>query len=574
MEITGEQIMKRVSGLHLNIHRMQRQLVGGLLIGLALTGMTRHAGAQDLEGVGEGPAVTADGNAGARMVAYAADGTTRRRTPFSYVLSGAVNVNLYDLAFPFSFTFSEQERQLSQPFNQFGASPRYRWATAHLGYRNLTFSPFTMAGHQILGAGVELNPGNFRLGFIAGRLNRAVEEDTTTGIGTPAYERTGFSGRIGYGSEATHIDLIVLKAQDDSSSLGHHPIFSDVRPAENLVLGASGRATIIDGLSIHGDFAVSDYTRDIRSDVLDLPAEAEALSDVIAPRASTQIYTALTTGIALNIGTFNMGASYSRIDPDYKSMGAYYLANDLESFTVTPSVGLLENTLYLNGSFSMQTDNLQGKKLATTRRLTPSLTVAYSPTAEFGITTQFNDMITSQEAGRLPLNDTIRMAQRSPMVMLSPRYTIGDSTLMHNLYGAVTWQGMVDNNSFTSEYTEYNSIGADLSYNVSFPASGLSLGATVTTHRLENFGGDYTSSGFSLNGATPLLNNTLNVNAAAGISFHADGGTVNATAGAGWKPTRHHTINLNLSLTASRPSDAIRQSINEYITVLSYVYTF
>jgi hypothetical protein len=162
--------------------------------------MATAALAQDLGTIGERDPVVVSGNASARIVGYTADGIRDRRSPFSYVLSGSINLDIYDLSLPFSFTFSEQNRSLSQPFNQFGASPRYEWATAHLGYRSLTFSPFTLAGYQMLGAGVELNPGKLRLGFIAGRLDRAVEEDTTLQGQVPAYERTGFGGKLGYGT--------------------------------------------------------------------------------------------------------------------------------------------------------------------------------------------------------------------------------------------------------------------------------------------------------------------------------------------------------------------------------------
>ena len=214
-------------------------LRGLLVILIVLLTSTAGAGAQDLGTIGSADPVTVDGSASARVLAYGASGIGARRSPFSYVLSGAINVNLYELSLPFSLTFSEQDRSFSQPFNQFGVSPHYEWITGHLGYRNLSFSQFTLAGHQMLGAGVELNPGKFRLGFITGQLARAVEEDTTRIAQTAAYERTGMAGKIGYGSESDHVDLIVLKAIDDTSSLRSAPIRDDIRPAENLVVGAS-----------------------------------------------------------------------------------------------------------------------------------------------------------------------------------------------------------------------------------------------------------------------------------------------------------------------------------------------
>lgn len=556
-------------------HPLHIPLTGLLaLVAMALFPCGSQIVAQDLDAVGQRPAVTVGGSAGARLVAYGSNGITSRRSPFSWVLSGNIDVNLYDLSLPFSFTVSEQDRRLSQPFNQFGVSPHYKWITAHLGYRNLTFSPFTLAGHQILGAGVELNPGDFRLGFVTGRLARAVEEDTTVEGTTPAYERTGFSGRIGYGSEANHLDLIVVKAKDDPGSLRASPIDNDIRPAENLVLGASGRTTIIDGLSIYGDVAVSDFTRDVRSEELALSGETEALGDIIAPRTSTQIYTALTTGLAFNIGTFNLGASYTRIDPDYRSMGAYYLENDVERYSFTPSIALMENTLFVNGSLVLQHDNIQGKKLATTYRMAPMMVISYSPSSEFGITLQANDLITSQDAGLLPLNDTMRMEQRSPSVMVSPHYLIGDTLLAHGINGTLSYQTLVDDNRFTSQYTEYTSIGADVGYTLSMAHAGLMLGASLSHHRLSNLGGTYTSNGLALNGSKTLDENRVTLDGSFGVSLASGTTTINAGIGGGYRPTESHAVNLELSLTTSRSSDVVSRSFLEYITVLSYAYSF
>lgn len=546
----------------------------GLLAVLVPIIASGAAHAQDLEGIGQRDAVVISGGISAQSVFYGRDGIAARRSPFSYTLNGAVTADLYDLSLPFSFTVGEQERGFSQPFNQFGVSPRYKWITGHIGYRNLTFSPYTLAGHQILGAGVELSPGDFRMGFIAGRFNRAVEEDTLRPGVVPAYERNGFAGRIGYGSEANHLDLIVVKAQDDPGSLRAGPTLSDVRPAENLVLGAGGRVSIIDGLSIHADFAVSDYTRDVRSEELTLSKEVSALGDLIAPRTSTQVYMALSGGLSYSLGAFALQAGYSRIDPDYQSMGAYYLGGDIESFNVAPSVALFENELTLNASVISTSDNIQGKKTATTNRLIPSLNIGWSPSAAFGITLQAGDMITAQRAGNRPLNDTTRMRQRSPSLAIGPRYSIDDSIISHSFYGGVNVAALVDDNPFTANYTEYTSAGADLAYTLSMPRSGLTLNASVGSNRLANSGGTASSTGFSVSGMKSLMEEMLALNGALGLSLQDASTVYNVGAGAALKAGKHHRMNLAFALSSASARDQQSQSFTEYTITASYGYNF
>jgi len=80
-----------------------------------------------------------------------------------WAVSANATLSVYGIDLPFSFTFSDKKANYSQPFNQFGLSPRYKWITVHLGYRNVNFSNFVMAGYTFLGAGVELNPEFFVL---------------------------------------------------------------------------------------------------------------------------------------------------------------------------------------------------------------------------------------------------------------------------------------------------------------------------------------------------------------------------------------------------------------------------
>src|SRR5690606_23843773 len=144
---------------------------------------------------------------------YNATGISARREPFTYLLSGSPTVSLYGWSIPFSFTLSQDERSFRQPFNQFGMSPTYKWITLHAGYRNVTFSPYTLAGHTILGGGFEINPGKIRAGFMYGRLNRATVIDTATQSLVPySFSRKGFAARLGYGTAENHFDLNFLHA--------------------------------------------------------------------------------------------------------------------------------------------------------------------------------------------------------------------------------------------------------------------------------------------------------------------------------------------------------------------------
>src|SRR5579859_3793390 len=79
------------------------------------------ADAQDLSRLGKGSPLKVTGGVSANQIFYLANGIDNRRTPYSYFLSGNLNLNVYEFNMPVSFTFSNQNISLQQPFNQFGA---------------------------------------------------------------------------------------------------------------------------------------------------------------------------------------------------------------------------------------------------------------------------------------------------------------------------------------------------------------------------------------------------------------------------------------------------------------------
>ncbi|MCZ7556847.1 MAG: hypothetical protein M5R41_10650 [Bacteroidia bacterium] len=535
------------------------------------------AWSQDLGAIGSSDPIRAGGSVSARTVMYSASEIRGRRQPFSWVLNGTVNVSLYDVDMPFSFTFSEQERSFAQPFNQFGVSPRYQWATGHFGYRNLTFSPYTLSGHQMLGAGFELNPGIVRAGFMYGRFQRAVEEDTAASrFVQPAYERSGFAGKIGVGSGSEFIDLIFLKAKDDPASLRSAPRNSLVLPGENLVLGFTGGATLFGGLRVTLDAAASDYTRDVRAMSIETSnnTHLDAFDALIDQRGSSQFYTAVRGGLAWNAQRWGVGFNYARIDPDYQSMGAYYVGSDIESFSLAPRFILWNGAVRVNANVTQRYDNLQNKKAATTSRLLPMVNVSVQPAPHYGIDVQYSDVLTSQSAGRKPLSDTTRLDSSTPMLTVAPRYSILGTDGTHTFLANVTYQTLNDHNTFSSRYSEYSTTNMHLAYSLSLPKLHWSFTLSGNATQMRNAAGTFRNSGFSLGAGKSLLEQALRLNGSFGMSFHAAGETMTSTIAGTYSVQRRHNFSAQIAHVSSNAGYYAQKTFSEITLVLGYAYTF
>ena len=157
--------------------------------------------AQNLESIGTEKPFTIHGSTSLNLIGYGVSGIPARADPFAFVLTANATVSVYGIAFPFSISLSNRQQSYSQPFNQFGMSPYWKWITVHAGYRNITFSNFTLAGHTFLGAGIELTPSIFRFGFVYGRFDRKTTENPMTATDSlPNYRSTGFAVKVGVGT--------------------------------------------------------------------------------------------------------------------------------------------------------------------------------------------------------------------------------------------------------------------------------------------------------------------------------------------------------------------------------------
>ena len=123
---------------------------------------------------------------------------------YSYYISGSLNTTVFgvvSLPISFAYTNNTLSSTVTYPFNRFALTPSYKWVKLHIGYSQMTFSTYTMAGHDFLGGGLELTPDDMPWQFSAffGRLNKAVPLDS---INTePIYKRMGGGVMGGYKGE-------------------------------------------------------------------------------------------------------------------------------------------------------------------------------------------------------------------------------------------------------------------------------------------------------------------------------------------------------------------------------------
>lgn len=412
--------------------------------------------AQNLENIGRGKPFGMSGGINANSVFYNAHGIEQRRDPFNYFISGNLNLSLYDWSVPLSFSYSNQQTSFRQPFNQYGLSPTYKWITLHAGYRSMTFSNYTMNGHLFLGGGFDLAPGEkVKVSGFYGRLQKAVEEDTLQVNNLPAYRRMGGGLKVTLGTDKNCVDLIVFKAKDDPKSLVTAPQYSDVTPEENLVLGLNFGTTLFERLVVRAEYANSAISKDIRSEGVRAGNIYDKLHFGFRPRVSSSYYQAIKASAQYSFTNAGLGVSYERVDPGYRTLGAYYFNNDLESVAMTGTAILLDKKLRMNGQFGLQRNNLNNDELSAMNRLSGAVNANFqaSPRLMFNASysnfqtvinfrSQFVDINQSTPYDNL---DTLNYRQISQNAMANMNYVLNESNeRRQNLNLNVTYQKTSD----------------------------------------------------------------------------------------------------------------------------------
>ncbi len=475
-----------------------------------------------MENLGDKKPFDISGNLGIRLMTFQTEGRAAYREPFSWYLSGNPVVSIYGITLPFSFTVSEQERNYRQPFNTFGVSPYYKWVTLHLGYRNVTFSRYTLAGHNMLGAGVEVNhPNGIRAGVMTGRFNRAIDLDESPADTAlfysvkPEYKRTGYSFKIGYGNDSTHLDFSFLKARDHSNSLDSMAelTYFNVNPAENIVFGISGQHFITKQLVFSLDFANSVYTHNMNeeTDTVSLEGIAKSLGKSITTNSSTINSVAFESILSYKTRSYGARFRYKRIGDGYQSMGAYYFQNDLRNITIEPWIRMLKRKMRISASLGFQKNNLEDENSLKSSRVISSFRVNYRPANFYTINASFSNYEIERQRRYSVLDSLYQISQTTRSLGINQNLNFYKEKLGHYIGLGYNMRTLQSDNEERSQYSDYTSHNLFTHYNLLIIPVNLTfeLGYNYNSFLMES--GDNTARGINAGMDKKILKNVLKI---------------------------------------------------------------
>lgn len=567
-------------------------LCGGVLQGVQ---------AQDLSNLKEKKPVKVSGGFNFSQIGYTAIGMEDRRDPYTYYANGNLTFDLYGLSVPFSFNFSNQQFAFQQPFNQYGISPTYEWATLHLGYSSMNFSPYTLSGHTFLGAGIELDPpGKFQVSAMYGRLQKAIEPDTTGGnISQYAFKRMGYGAKVGYGEAGNLVEVSFFKSKDDPNSISFIPDSTDILPEENLAIGINVSKTFLERFNLQVNYGTSALTRDTRSPQTSREQFALAPKHgLFEHRLSTGYYHAIKTNLAYNGNSYTIGLGYERVDPGYETHGAYYFNNDLENTTVNAATRLLDQKLSVNVNAGLQRNNLNNQELSQMKRFVGALNVNYTVSQKLMLSGSYSNFqtytnIRSQfdyinQTTPLDNLDTLNYTQISQNSSLNVNYSLGKSKQKaQSLNANFSYQQSDDKQGGVAQNSGSKFYNTNLGYSMQQREAGWSFNVSINASRQESALSKSTTLGPVAAFNKTLLDKKLRMSLSSAFNAAFRNGkagnqVLNVRANGNYNINKHHHVNLalafinrkDLSNTSGTSADNANTAFSELTGTLTYSYNF
>ena len=543
---------------------------------------------QNLEKIGKSPLFKLSGGVAVNSVYYAGDAN---REPFTYFLSGNVNLNISDVYnVPFSFSYSNSKFQTNNPFtfNRLSLHPSYKWVTAHIGDVSMTFSPYTLNGHQFTGLGFDLSPKDkFKVSVMYGRLLKEREFDEENINGEANYKRIGYGFNTSYKFDFATLGFIFFKASDDVNSLENSiPIETEILPKDNTVISFNGDFNINKQINFKAEVALSALTEDTR-----VVGESDHFASfLVNSNPTTQYYKAFNLNFNYQVGKGAIGLGYERIDPNYKTLGGYFFNNDLENITVNASQTIFNDRLALSMNAGLQKDDLDDTKASQLNRLVMSFNAAYNASDKLNLTGSYSnfqsftnikdqfDFINGVNQIEEQL-DQDNITQISQNANLNVNYNLEDTpSIKQNLNFNLSYQDAV--NKIADEIREEDNsafYNANTAYTLTYPETDLSVSGAINTSLSQLAESNTLILGPTVSATKGFFEKTLKVNSA--VSYNEtltngerQGQVANLRLGGRYVYKKQHNFSLN-ALFQFRNSISSASSKNFTLT-FGYNYSF
>lgn len=572
---------------------MKHRIIHIVILTVAL--VSYQLNAQDISRIGQGEALKVSGGLSFSQIFYGVSGIDSRRDPYTYFANGFLNFDIYGLSIPVSFNFSNQQFGFQQPFNQYGVNPSYEWITLHAGYSSMHFSSYTLAGHMFLGAGVEASPGDkWRVSAMAGRLQRAVKADTLGGErdGQAAFRRFGYGTKVGYSDSGHNIELMLFKSSDDPLSIGTLPDDVILSPEENMAWGINASTVLFKRISLNIEYGNSAVSRDIRQEATDRERfNLFPQRGLFTHRTSTEYFNAYKANVMYGGGFYTVGVAYERVDPGYRTHGAYFFNSDMENVTLTGGFNILEQKLNIGYNVGLQRNDLDRSELNNMTRWVGSVNTSYMASEKLQLSASYSNFQTYMviqsdfdiinQVSPLDMIDTLNFTQISQNANVNANYILSQSKeSRHGINVNISYQTAADLRGGERTDTGSQFYNGNIAYSGQWIEQGLNASLSLNMNRQLISMANTSTIGPVLNLSKMLMDKKLRTGFSTAYNTSLQNGeqqnqVINFRINGAYTFFDKHNVNLStVILRRESTQSAVNRPFTEFTGTLTYNYSF
>ena len=514
------------------------------------------------------------GSISARATLFSSQPSEARQS-FTYQLTGAVNLSLYELLnIPLSFNLNNYGANFSYPSlpNRLSLHPSYKWVKAHIGDVSMSFGPYTLNGHQFTGLGVELSPGRWQVSAMAGRLLKRVDADPNIPSLQVGYERWGYGLKTRYEGSTFALGGTVFAARDRDGRISFDIDALGIYPKGNIALGLEGSLSLIKDLKLSLEYGLSRMQQDLRS-------------------AEVSYYHALRADVSYSFVGNTLGVGYERIDPGYATLGAYYFNNDYENLTLNYSRSFFDSKLSLALSGGLQRDDLMGQKQEHNKRFVGSAQVGFTPSEALSASVSLSSFQSYRNLkssfdyinARTPYDnlDTLQFTQLSHSLDADISWRLKQSEAQtQTLSATLSYQEAADRQGRyiqPGQLTRFMNLGTSYSLDLSALDLTLTGGFNVSNNYADRKA--VLTLGPSLSLAKRFLKKQLSTGLSLSYNETQEAGhrlaqVYNLRATAGYRFWGKHGLNASVAYQGRKFRHAVSSPRYSFTSELSYSYSF
>ncbi len=317
---------------------------------------------------------------------------------------------------------------LTNPMNNFGLNPTYKWAEFQLGTQYLKYSDLSTGDIGVFGAGFSLKPKSYRIKFFIGNSQTGIDYAPLPLPGVAgAYKRSHYMFSIGKEKEGNYLVAFnFAKGKDIVGSVTTPPLLP-ITPQEGFSTSVQVNKNFNEGWYLKSELANSIYTKNV-NDAIN-PA-AKGFKPFIEAKMSTTSDYAGQFSFGKKSSNFDIGLATKYIGPGFQLPGYPYMQPDRFDYTLNTRFNAWKNKTNVVASFGQRINNLSNTTTRATQ-LIANINWFTQFTDAFSLNVSFNNFGFNTNGSTLGGIPSVKNVSND--IGINPTYTWTNKTMSNTI---------------------------------------------------------------------------------------------------------------------------------------------